>query len=1286
VTSSPLVVNGVQRGAVSIWRDVTGQREAEKAKEQALAQAEEGNLRLEALLDFIPEGICITSGPPDFAIKRISHYGLEMTANLDASRVIGVPAGQHAHALGLLLSDGVTEPSPEETPLYRAAHFGEVVLNQEMVLRTQDGVQTPILMLAAPIRNAQGQIIAAINSWRDFTEVKQLEESLRTARDQAMWLARLPGENPNPVARVSDTGIVLYHNRPAAALAGWTCVLNEPLPMPLRALVQQALSQGQTVEQDVMLGRKFYLVSVVPILNEGYANIYGRDITEHKRAQEELRESERRQRELSRLLELDQVRLASVLRHLPVGVWILDQQGRLTGNNPEADRIWAGEAPLLNSIAEFQKYMSWHAESGELLTPEEYPVVVALRAGEPVEPMELNIRRFDGSKGTVLASAAPIKNGLGQLMGVVGVNVDITERKRAEEERLLAEQQYAILFNAVREGFAHYKAIRDKQGNLVDLRVMDINPTGALLSGVSREDQVGKTWRQMWPGMEEKLFAIYDHVNKTGQPIRFDNENNLTGRTYDVVITKVAQDEFLATFNDITERKQSEKALEESKNRINDILKSLGGGLLALDCTWTIIYVNEKATEIAGFSADELIGRTLWELWPELLGTKVEKSYRRSMEARVVEQFQVQGSQSGRWYEVSVYPSSEGITVFYIDKTEQILAEERFNQAFHASPNALVISRQEDGFIEAVNQTFIRFFGYSEQEVIGKTSTELGMFVIPADRQEAVRRLQRDRSVRDFELDVRLKSGEVRNVSLSIEMMDVGGKSKMLTTIQDITLHKRAEEALRESEQRLKRAQEMAHLGSWELDLVNNRLTWSDEVYRIFGLQPQEFGATYEGFLQVVHPDDRSTVDHAYSSSIREGRDAYEIEHRVVKHLSGEVRIVHEKCEHFRDQSGQVIRSIGMVQDITERKQAEEALQESERRFRSLADSMPQLVWTALPDGTVDYYNSRYQEYHEIKQLEPTAWEWAPVLHPDDLQPTVDAWQHALKTGETYQIEHRVRMANGSYRWHLSRGVPVLHENGQIVRWFGTATDIHDVKLAEEQLKDYAERLERSNRELEQFAFMASHDLQEPLRKIEMFGDLLLERATSLDVLERNHLERMRNAAGRMRDMVTGLLQLSRIATQGKPFISVDLSQVISEVLADMEHEIRRTGAKVSHSALPVVEGDPVQLRQLMQNLISNALKYHPPDTTPEVKIYADQLPRKVHIIVKDRGIGFEQEDAERIFQPFQRLVRRSEYDGSGIGLAICRRIVERHAGNIAALSKPGHGTTFIITLPIQHS
>jgi PAS domain S-box-containing protein len=374
-----------------------------------------------------------------------------------------------------------------------------------------------------------------------------------------------------------------------------------------------------------------------------------------------------------------------------------------------------------------------------------------------------------------------------------------------------------------------------------------------------------------------------------------------------------------------------------------------------------------------------------------------------------------------------------------------------------------------------------------------------------------------------------------------------------------------------------------------------------------------------------------------------------------------------------------------VFRNITERKRVEASLRESEERFRSLADSMPQLVWTALPDGTVDYYNKRYREYRQIRKLEHS-WEWAAVLHPDDLQVTLDAWQKALATGEIYQVEHRVQMVDGSYRWHLSRGIPVRDTEGRITRWYGTATDIHSLKRALQKLDVYTHRLERSNRDLQEFAYVASHDLQEPLRKIEAFGSALSETSENLSEKQQDYIDRMRNASGRMRSMVDSLLTLSRVERTAQPFTRVDLKHIASEVLSTLEMQIRSTGGEVEIGDLPHIYADPIQIHQLLQNLIGNALKFHDEGIPPQVKVHARQRPGHVELIVEDQGIGFEETDADRIFQPFQRLVGRNQYPGSGMGLAICRRIVERHGGTITAHSQPGKGSTFIVTLPIRQT
>ena len=258
------------------------------------------------------------------------------------------------------------------------------------------------------------------------------------------------------------------------------------------------------------------------------------------------------------------------------------------------------------------------------------------------------------------------------------------------------------------------------------------------------------------------------------------------------------------------------------------------------------------------------------------------------------------------------------------------------------------------------------------------------------------------------------------------------------------------------------------------------------------------------------------------------------------------------------------------------------------------------------------------------------------------------------------------------------------------------------IALAQAQLLEQETRqrqeLTRSNAELQQFASIASHDLQEPLRKIQAFGNRLKEKyGDALTDQGRDYLERMQNAAGRMQALIEDLLTLSRITTRAQPFVPVDLAQVTKEVLSDLEERIQQTEGRVEVGELPVIDADPLQMRQLLQNLIGNALKFHRDQEPPVVRIYSqllvgpEQQSAKVNdgaelcqIIVEDNGIGFDEKYLDRIFNVFQRLHSRSEYEGTGMGLAICRKIADHHGGSITAKSTPGRGAKFIVTLPTK--
>ena len=248
------------------------------------------------------------------------------------------------------------------------------------------------------------------------------------------------------------------------------------------------------------------------------------------------------------------------------------------------------------------------------------------------------------------------------------------------------------------------------------------------------------------------------------------------------------------------------------------------------------------------------------------------------------------------------------------------------------------------------------------------------------------------------------------------------------------------------------------------------------------------------------------------------------------------------------------------------------------------------------------------------------------------------------------------------------------------------ARDIRERMRAEEELHSAMRRLEASNRELEDFAYVASHDLQEPLRKIQAFGDRLkAKHAEELAPQGRDYVDRMQAAAKRMQTLINDLLMFSRVTTKAQPFVNVDLGQVAREVAHDLELRAHDAGGEIVIGDLPSIDADPLQMRQLLQNLASNALKFHREGVPPRVEIRGELHDGHARIVVDDNGIGFEEKYADRIFTMFERLHGRGTYEGTGIGLAICRKIAQRHGGEIAARSRPGEGSTFIVTLPAHH-
>ncbi len=554
------------------------------------------------------------------------------------------------------------------------------------------------------------------------------------------------------------------------------------------------------------------------------------------------------------------------------------------------------------------------------------------------------------------------------------------------------------------------------------------------------------------------------------------------------------------------------------------------------------------------------------------------------------------------------------------------------------------------------------------------------------------------KSVRNFQQSVISKEdGTERHLYGSIiPLLDENGQPEgAVGAFTDITARVHAEqelrrytEALHESEQRYRSLFEgMAEgFGLFEL-LYDEQGQPSDYLcYEINPAFEQMFGITRE---QMVGKK-RSVV--SQDSDVSGGFPVW------VRHFAGAVQSGKparvEDYSHLADKYLEVLVNpiegnffATLTVDITERRRSQEALRQSEARLRRLVDSNIIGIIYSRGGGNVTLANDALLEIigYTHAEFKSGQIDWNSITPVEYLPLDKNAMAEVAERGACTPYEKEFIRKDGTR-------VPVLagyayFADDEMAPYVGFILDLTPQKRAEDAVREYAAQLERSNRELQDFAFVASHDLQEPLRKIQAFGERVRERmADRLDENTRDYMERMLNAAVRMRAMINDLLSLSRVTTQGQPFQRVALNEVAQEVLSDLETRIERSRGKIEVDDLPEIEADPLQMHQLFQNLISNALKFHQPDQPPSVRVYAECLKdsQQVRIYVEDDGIGFDDQYLDRIFQPFQRLHGMSQYEGSGMGLAICRKIVERHSGAITARSIPGEGTTFLITLPMH--
>ena len=532
-----------------------------------------------------------------------------------------------------------------------------------------------------------------------------------------------------------------------------------------------------------------------------------------------------------------------------------------------------------------------------------------------------------------------------------------------------------------------------------------------------------------------------------------------------------------------------------------------------------------------------------------------------------------------------------------------------------------------------------------------------------------------------------------------------GKAVKMMGTTQDITHRKQIEESLAKSQESLILAQEAGQVGSFDWNIQTGVTVWTEQLEAIFGFQKGSFGGNVASWQERVHEDDlpqlRESLAYAIANQIQE----WVVEYRIFRADNCEMRWIEVKARLLYNQSGKAVRMIGTNIDISVRKQEAEELRQSQLIYRNLADQMPQLFWITQPDGYHEYYNQRWYDYTGTTLDQSQGSGWANLLHPDDVERSREIWNESLTTGKNYDIEYRfLRASDGEYRWHLGRAFPLRDENGQIIKWFGSCTDIHDQKLIEEeriQLLDNEKiaraEAEKANRIKDEFLAVLSHELRSPLNPILGWAKLLktrkfdeATRIKGLDTIERN--------AKLQIQLIDDLLDVSRIL-RGKVTLnigSVDLKTVIDAALETVRLTAENKSIQIKTQFdrnVGKMEGDAYRLQQIFSNLLNNAVKFTPQGGRVEVllsQLSEDGLvSHSALVTVRDTGLGISPDFLPHVFEYFRQADSSTtrNYGGLGLGLAIVRHLVELHGGSVGVDSRgEGQGATFTVVLPLSLS
>jgi len=1358
------------------------------------------------------------------AVFVISEESEILDCNPAATEIFGYSREEMVGKQTLMLHVDVDALAEFRRQLFAALEEKGYLQQFEFRMKRKDGAIFSSLHSVTPLLDDQGQRTGWVSLIQDIAARKRAEEALRRSETKFRTLY----ESTTDAVLLADENGILDCNPAAVAIYG--CATREELcslhPADLSPPLQPcgtdsltlsnqrmatAMEKGtnhfEWVHKRVDTGKTFpadVLLNAMELDGKPVIQAVVRDITERRQAEEALRASESRYRLLF------ENNVAAIIRNT--------HDGRIVDCNGSAARALGFDSPQ-EMLGLNMRDIYWDRE-------ERAALMARLQSEKTLSGVEVKFRHMDGGQSWVLANMNLTPADDSGEVFVQGTFVDITERRRAEEELRLTQFSVEHAADAVfwidshgRIVYVNEAACRSlgrSREELVSLKISDVHSIS------SRGD-----WDLLWEKVKGRGSMTFETEHQTRQ-----------GRAFPVEVTANylefgGREYSFAFVRDITERKQAEQTLALAEEKYRSVVLNIPDVAWTVDSLGHLTFVSPNIEKLTGFTATEIVqdGVRLFRgaNHPEALRVRValEALFSRG-EAYDVEVRVQRKNGDWIWVHDRAVATYEKNGVRYADGLlSDITERKRAEKALRESEqfNREVIANAQEGVVvydcEFRYQVWNRFMeeltGVPASETLGKQGFELFPHLREREVDLMIRRAMEGEVVQAPDMSFRVpstgKSGWVSSVysphfGVSGEILGVIG------IIGDITERKRTEEALRESEEGLAAAQRIAHIGSWYWDVQTNTARWSDETFRIFGLSPGQLQDHRQVFLDLIHPADRMRVDRALTDALNGTRE-YNLDYRIQR-ADGVEKVIQGQAEVLKDPAGNPVGLQGINFDITERKRAESALQQSEERFRSLFENATVGIYRTTPTGQVlmanptlvkmlgfdsleelvkrnleeqgfeptyprQLFHERMAKEEEVKGLEAIwskqdgsaifvresaraihgegeeilyydgivedvterklaeemlqeseerfrqlaenveevlllfdpqvnkvfyvspAYEkvWGRSceslytcprsflsgIHPDD-RPVIAA-SLELSNRSRGEWEYRVIRPNGTVRWVWDRAFPIRDSAGKVVRIAELVQDITERKQVEVATHKAMEAAEEANRAKNEFLANMSHELRTPMNAVIGMTELAL--ATALDSEQRHYLELVEASADSLLELINHILDFSKIEAgkfelEATPFI---LADVVEEALRPLAIQAYRKGLEMACGLDPAIPsllvGDPVRLKQMVVNLVDNAIKFTEQGEVV-VRVWVEtreETSLGLHIAVADTGVGIPADKIAMVFEAFTQvdgsLTRR--FEGAGLGLAICSELVRMMGGSIWVESGPGRGSIFHVTV-----